>query len=871
MTGEYPRVEIPEVLVQRLNGLGPRFVKVEKMEKRPFEDDWQKPENLMYADDPRLQEWLRKGGNYGIAAGYGLAILNADHEEIKQIVESKFPSSLTVESPGHKAPVYFFLSNLTGKMFLRTKGGEHAGEILWEGFQTVGPGSVHPNGQRYRIDNDAPLATISKELLAALLGDHLVPEKQIREVEEAASKEKQQAGVDLGILQVVPLSGLRKQGDEYYGVHPVHGSETGRNFWVNPAKNVWYCFRHGTGGGAALWLAVQEGIIRCEDAGPGALRRGLFKQVLHKAVERGLIRETQLNAKKQAEGISLSDSSRKRAAQEKEKEEIDPEIRLEAVKFLEDPCLLYRIHNAQGNVQGEDNNKVLLPILNWAKQSFEIEGETAAGKNTIVDSVLSLFPKSSWEKATGLTDKALRYLGETLRTLYLAERRSAKTGEESTAEFDVKLVISEGELMVLVTISDPEDPKRFKTERIRTKIENVILTSTELAIPPELQNRLWVVRADESKEQNIRVRDAKLQGKERLPSERLDFSREKKIIQAAFGIAEEEAPKDVVIPHATLLTPLLDEKETRVRRDTDKLTLLIEGITRLFYRQRPIILNGGDRKVLVSTPEDFWIAWKIGETAIKETFADMTEKDVQVLKWCKELDKDQKQITTKTLAELTKRTDSTCYKWLRALQSKGFLVEESRGSHGLKVYCLQSSDRAQVGIERIPIWQLQERYKNWLLARKEPKTSFLKQSFRSEKGEMPTLILIDPIEGIKIDLPSFRPETLEEKPGNQTPKAEISSISSSEKITRSESDLIRPSEEDWKNQHTDFFTGTKQALKATKPSSSVDVCYTCWLSPKYHYQEMLKAGTIRWEPIKPTGEHICQLCGEEPAGYRVIL
>jgi len=516
---------------------------------------------------------------------------------------------------------------------------------------------------------------------------------------------------------------------------------------------------------------------------------------------------------------------RKQPVQEKKKEEIDPETRIEADRFLEDPALLYRIHNAQGNVQGEDKNKVLLVILNWAKQSFEIEGETAAGKNTLADSILSLFPRPWWEKATGVTDKALRYLGETLRTLYLAERRSAKKeGEESTAEFDVKLVISEGELMVLVTLSDSEDPKRFKTERIRTKIENVILTSTELAIPRELQNRIWVVRVDESKEQNIRVRDAKLQGKEKLPSEKPDFSREKKTIQAAFAIAEEEAPKDVVIPYATLLTPLLDEKETRVRRDTDKLILLIEGITKLFYRQRLIILNGGDRKVLVSAPEDFWIAWKIGETAIKETFADMTEKDIQVLKWCKELDKDQKQITTKSLAELTKRTDSTCYKWLKALQSKGFLVEESRGSHGLKVYCLQSSDRTQVGIERIPIWQLQERHKNWLLARKEPKTSFLKQSFRSERGEIPAPILIDPIEGIMIDLSSFRPESLEEKAGNQTQKAEISSVSSSEKIARSESDLIRPSEEDWKTQYPDFSPVSKEALKEMKQPL---VCWIC--------------------------------------------
>jgi len=91
---------------------------------------------------------------------------------------------------------------------------------------------------------------------------------------------------------------LHRQGDEYWGAHPGHGSKTGKNFWVNPAKNCWHCFRHGTGGGPFSWLAVEEGLIGCEDATPGALRGVLFKQVLEKAVERGLVDENEIKIKK---------------------------------------------------------------------------------------------------------------------------------------------------------------------------------------------------------------------------------------------------------------------------------------------------------------------------------------------------------------------------------------------------------------------------------------------------------------------------------------------------------------------------------------------------------------------------------------------
>jgi len=88
---------------------------------------------------------------------------------------------------------------------------------------------------------------------------------------------------------LVDISKLNNIGAELQGSHPVHGSTTGKNFRIDPAKNAWYCDRHNTGGGPALWLAVEEGLIDCRDARPGALRGEVFLGVLDIAVERGLI------------------------------------------------------------------------------------------------------------------------------------------------------------------------------------------------------------------------------------------------------------------------------------------------------------------------------------------------------------------------------------------------------------------------------------------------------------------------------------------------------------------------------------------------------------------------------------------------------
>jgi putative DNA primase/helicase len=69
---------------------------------------------------------------------------------------------------------------------------------------------------------------------------------------------------------LMPEKAIRR-GDELTGGHPIHGSETGHNLHIDTRKNVWHCFRCGSGGGPVEALAVAEGIIPCGQAGPGCL------------------------------------------------------------------------------------------------------------------------------------------------------------------------------------------------------------------------------------------------------------------------------------------------------------------------------------------------------------------------------------------------------------------------------------------------------------------------------------------------------------------------------------------------------------------------------------------------------------------------
>ncbi|MFP3255050.1 MAG: hypothetical protein RXP30_01270 [Thermoplasmata archaeon] len=67
------------------------------------------------------------------------------------------------------------------------------------------------------------------------------------------------------ILYSNAFNQFRKVGKEFRGPHPIHGSSTGNNLAINFEKNVWYCFRHGHGGGINSFIGIMEKTISCEE------------------------------------------------------------------------------------------------------------------------------------------------------------------------------------------------------------------------------------------------------------------------------------------------------------------------------------------------------------------------------------------------------------------------------------------------------------------------------------------------------------------------------------------------------------------------------------------------------------------------------
>ena len=84
--------------------------------------------------------------------------------------------------------------------------------------------------------------------------------------------------------------GIRFEGQDICGVHPLHGSEnTFKNYSINRKKNVWHCYRCNSGGGVPYFLAMKYGILECNECKPDTLTGNKLLAVVEKARAERLI------------------------------------------------------------------------------------------------------------------------------------------------------------------------------------------------------------------------------------------------------------------------------------------------------------------------------------------------------------------------------------------------------------------------------------------------------------------------------------------------------------------------------------------------------------------------------------------------------
>ncbi len=267
------------------------YVLIPSGEKGPTEKGWNQISQGKRSDNPILTAHLQHGGNYGYYPAPGSDILSLDIDDAEtfhaaggeDLVRETFRYSAWPDWHKYRAivhcpdiPVHY----RRHKLSIRSDLNQTVVELFFPagmektGGQCIGPGSLHPNGNRYVIhDPDAPILTvrwseienitriISPDTISDTIPDS-IPELECRIPLQSKGKTITER-YGLSVMDNLPRE-ARIAGSEIRGVHPVHGSTSpGGNIAMNPTKGLVYCFRCAAGYDAAGWDAICRGIMPC--------------------------------------------------------------------------------------------------------------------------------------------------------------------------------------------------------------------------------------------------------------------------------------------------------------------------------------------------------------------------------------------------------------------------------------------------------------------------------------------------------------------------------------------------------------------------------------------------------------------------------
>jgi hypothetical protein len=318
------------------------------------------------------------------------------------------------------------------------------------------------------------------------------------------------------------------------------------------------------------------------------------------------------------------------------KPEIPPEERAEALAFLKSPDLVTKIGEAFDacGLVGEEANRLAAYLACTSRKldkplAVIIQSTSAAGKSTLMEAVLAMFPEEERVKYSAMTGQSLYYLGESdlqHKILAIVEEEGAEK-----ASYALKLLQSEGELTIASTGKDPTTG-RMETQEYHVEGPVMIfLTTTAIDIDEELQNRCLTLTVDESREQTEKIHT--LQRKART-LEGLRLKKQKAKMLALLRNAQRLlAPVDVVNPFADALTFTADR--TRTRRDHEKYLTLIDAIALLHQHQRAQETDEDGKPFVRVTLDDIALANKLAPELLGRSLDELPPQTRRVLETVK--------------------------------------------------------------------------------------------------------------------------------------------------------------------------------------------------------------------------------------------
>jgi len=309
--------------------------------------------------------------------------------------------------------------------------------------------------------------------------------------------------------------------------------------------------------------------------------------------------------------------------------------RAEALRLLQDPKLCEQIlaDFDRCGVVGEETNKLVGYLAATSRKLSQplavvVQSSSAAGKSSLMESVLAFVPDEERIKYSAMTGQSLYYLGETElshKVLAIVEEEGAER-----ASYALKLLQSEGELTIASTGKDPQTGKLVTSEyRVEGPVM-IFLTTTAIEIDEELLNRCLVLTVDETAEQTAAIHER--QRHSRTLAGLLGRRDKENVLRVHQNAQRLLRPLAVVNPYADKLT--FAAHKTRMRRDHVKYLTLIDTIALLHQYQREVktVTHGGQTVEYIEvTPGDIGIANRLCHQVLGRTLDELPPQTRRLL------------------------------------------------------------------------------------------------------------------------------------------------------------------------------------------------------------------------------------------------
>ncbi|WP_244939875.1 CHC2 zinc finger domain-containing protein [Leptospira adleri] len=390
---------------------------------------------------------------------------------------------------------------------------------------------------------------------------------------------------------------------------------------------------------------------------------------------------------------------------EKRKKPVKEEIHLsaketeEALSYLQDPELVFRILGdfERIGLVGERANSLLGYLATITRRTENplaviIQSSSSAGKSTLMDAILDFVPEEEKEKYSAMTGQSLFYMSST-SLKYKVLAISEEEGIER-AKYALKILQSEKRISIATTTKDQLSGKLSTTEYTVEGPVVLFLTTTNVEIDEELQNRAIVLTVNEEREQTRTILANQRQ------EETLEGVLQKKtkdsVVSVHQNIQRLLKPLAVVNPYAKTLN--FPDTRLRMRRDQKKYLTLIRSIALLYQYQREIKTakdeTGKEISYIEVEKSDILLAGQLFSRIFGKNLDDLSPHTRKVLSEIhtyvtelskeKAVDKSEIRLTRKEIRERTGTGDTRLRIYLKRLEELEYLYVRS-GKQGLTV------------------------------------------------------------------------------------------------------------------------------------------------------------------------------------------